>query len=73
MVFDGISKATVKRADGSTHELKNIKVRATEFDTLASMPAKLPEGTAFTFASALTLDGVEAGSQVDFDKPVIIS
>ncbi len=72
LVFDGISKATVKRADGSTHELKNIKVRATEFDTPASMPAKLPEGTAFTFASALTLDGVEAGSQVDFDKPVVI-
>jgi len=72
LVFDGISKATVKRADGSTHDLENIKVRATEFDTPASMPAKLPEGTAFTFASALTLDGVEAGSQVDFDKPVII-
>ncbi len=72
LVFDGVTKAIVKRPDGTSQELKNIKVCATEFDQPNTMPAKLPEGTAFTYASALTLEGVEAGSEITFDKPVII-
>lgn len=72
LVFDGVTKATIRRADGTTTELTDIKVRATEFDKPEAMPAKLPEGTAFTYCTALTVDGVEEGSDIEFDKPVAV-
>ena len=72
LVFDGVAKATITRVDGTTTELTDIKVRATEFDKPEAMPAKLPEGTAFTYCTALTVDGVEEGSTIEFDKPIVV-
>ena len=72
LVFNGVSKATVTKSDGSTRELKSFKVRATEFKTLQSMPKEMPSKSAFTYCSDLTIDGVSDDANVSFDKPVIM-
>ena len=73
LVFDGITEATVTAPDGSTQVLTGeIGVRASEFDQPDTMPAELPDNTAFTFATALTIDGVDSESEVTFDQPVIL-
>jgi len=72
LVFDGVSSATVKQKNGKIMKLTNLKVRATEYNTPESMPAKLPEGTAFTYCTALTVDGVDSESDITFDKPVTV-
>ena len=72
LVFNGVSKATVTKSDGSTRELKSFKVRATEFKTLQSMPKEMPSKSAFTYCSDLTIDGVSDDANVSFDKPVVM-
>ncbi|HIP21237.1 MAG TPA: DUF5011 domain-containing protein, partial [Sulfurimonas sp.] len=72
LVFDGVTKAIVTAKDGSTRELSNIAVRATEFKTPASMPSDLPTNSAYTYCSDLTVDGVLDDENVTFDAPVIM-
>jgi len=72
LVFDGITTATITQPDGVSKTLTDITVRATEFDTPESMPAKLPEGTAFTYCVALTIDEAPPSSTVEFDKNVVV-
>ena len=72
LVFDGVSRATVKASDGSVRILTDIAVRATEFKTPASMPSDLPKESAFTYCSDLQIDGVSDDENVTFDSPVVM-
>ncbi|MCP4638879.1 MAG: hypothetical protein GY851_00525, partial [bacterium] len=70
MVFKGDNRAYAVDARGETiGELGVFTVRATEFATLASMPAALPPASAYTYCVELRVDGVE---RVRFDKPVVV-
>jgi len=68
IVFTGDNKAYAK-VDGEEIQLSTIDVRATEFDTPNSMPAKLPPTSAYTYCSELAVDGAK---DVRFDKPVTV-
>lgn len=72
LLFDGVTKATVTAPDGSTRELTNLNVRATEFKTPESMPSDLPIETAYTYCSDLQVDGVSDNDEVSFDAPVVM-
>ena len=67
VVFTGDNRAWGKRADGSEVALASITVRATEFDTPESMPAKLPPASAYTYCTELSVDEAK---EVRFDRPV---
>jgi len=67
MVFTGDNRATITDANGNQSVMTTITTRATEFDTPASMPAKLPPTSAYTYCSELSVDGAKS---VKFDKPV---
>ena len=69
LVFSGDNRALVKDAQGNEQILPQITVRATEFPTPESMPAKLPPSSAFTYCAELTVDGADA---VRFEKPVVV-
>ena len=69
MVFSGDNRAYAKTESGEEIELTTITTRATEFETPASMPAKLPPNSAFTYCSELSVDGAK---NVRFDKPVAV-
>ncbi|EFL49690.1 YD repeat protein [Solidesulfovibrio fructosivorans JJ]] len=69
LVFTGDNKAFEVDASGNTlRELTEVNVSTTEFTTPASMPAKLPPTSAFTWCADMVVDGA---SRVRFDKPVI--
>ena len=72
LVFDGVSKATVTSPDGSVRQLTHIGVRATEFEVPESMPGDLPNQSAYTYCSDLTIDGVGDDENVTFDAPVVM-
>jgi RHS repeat-associated protein len=67
MVFSGDNRATITDANGQQVVRTSITTRATEFDTPASMPAKLPPTSAYTYCSELSVDGAKS---VKFYKPV---
>lgn len=68
MVFTGDNKAFLLDEKGNdVQELKSINVRATEYSTPESMPAKLPPNSAYTYCSELQVDGAE---RVRFAKPI---
>jgi RHS repeat-associated protein len=70
IVFKGDNQAYLTDKDGNpVQTLNTINVRATEYTTPDSMPAKLPPNSAYTFCSELTVDGAE---RVQFQKPVVI-
>jgi len=69
MVFTGDNRATITDANGRQTVKTAITTRATEFDTPASMPAKLPPTSAYTYCSELSVDGAK---NVNFDKPVTL-
>jgi RHS repeat-associated protein len=69
MVFPGDNRAWVKDVQGNEQEMTNITVRATEYPTPQSMPAKLPPTSAFTYCVELTVDGAKS---VRFEKPVVV-
>ncbi len=69
MVFTGDTQAWVKDDQGNEQPLTNITVRATEYPTPESMPAKLPPTSAFTYCAELSVDGAKS---VRFDKPVVV-
>ncbi|MBN2282420.1 MAG: hypothetical protein JXO48_00860 [Deltaproteobacteria bacterium] len=69
LVFTGDNRAILVGEDGKdAHELPAITVRATEFSTEGSMPAKLPPTSAYTYCVELSVDGA---ARVRFEKPVI--
>ena len=77
LMFSAGTTATMQLADGSTQPLTDLHVRASEF-TVGSlgpeaMPGSLPGTSAYTYASAFTIDeAVAAGAtSVTFSKPVI--
>jgi len=68
MVFTGDNQAFLLDEQGNdVQTLKNVIVRATEYATPESMPAKLPPNSAYTYCSELQVDGAE---RVRFAKPV---
>ena len=70
MVFKGDNRAySVDAAGNVIEELQTITTRATEYTTEASMPAKLPPTSAYTYCAELSVDAAE---RVRFDKPVIM-
>ena len=69
MVFHGDNQAFSVDEFGNETELTTITTRATEFETLESMPAKLPPNSAYTYCSELSVDGAV---KVRFEKPVIV-
>jgi RHS repeat-associated protein len=70
LVFSGDNHAYLMDDQGNdVHELATINVRATEYQTPESMPAKLPPNSAFTYCVELTVDGAK---NVRFSKPVPI-
>ncbi len=69
MVFSGDDRAWVEEAPGVKQFLDAITVRATEYPTPESMPAKLPPSSAFTYCTELTVDGA---ANVYFEKPVTV-
>jgi RHS repeat-associated protein len=72
LVFNGVNSATVTGKDGSTRQLTDFFVRATEYELPSSMPADLPQETAFTYCSELAIPGVGDDESVTFDSPVDI-
>ncbi|GAB6192614.1 NHL domain-containing protein [Desulfocastanea catecholica] len=69
MVFQGDNQAFVVDEQGNAvQKLTNFTVRATEYQTSASMPAKLPKTSAYTYCAELQIDGVD---RVRFSKPVV--
>jgi RHS repeat-associated protein len=77
LMFDKGTTATMVLPDGSTQALDSLHVRATEYTVgkngPASMPAKLPPSSGYTYAVDFSVDeAIQAGAtEVRFDKPVI--
>ena len=70
MVFTGDNRAWLVDENGKdVQQLATITTRATEFATPASMPAKLPPTSAYTYCAELSVDGAK---RVRFDKPVVV-
>lgn len=77
LLFSPGTTAKATRSDGSTLDLADVHVRATEFtvgeDGPAAMPGELPAMSAYTYAAEFSVDeAVAAGADtVTFSKPVI--
>ncbi len=82
LMFDKGTAATMHLPDGTTQQLTDLRVRATEFTVdpaggsdqgPAAMPGDLPATSAFTYAAEFSIDqAVRAGAtEVTFDKPVV--
>ena len=69
MVFSGDNRAWVTDAQGNEQVAPQVTVRATEFTTPESMPAKLPPTSAFTYCAELSVDGAK---NARFEKPVVV-
>ncbi len=69
MVLTGDNRAWVKDAQGNEQPMTNITVRATEYTTPESMPAKLPPTSAFTYCAELSVDNAQSAR---FDKPIVV-
>ncbi|MEN8246344.1 MAG: RHS repeat-associated core domain-containing protein [Thermodesulfobacteriota bacterium] len=68
LVLTGDNRAfSVDEHGNDIQELETITVRATEYTTLASMPAELPPNSAYTYCAEFSVDGAR---NVRFDKPV---
>ncbi len=78
LMFRQGTVATMVMPDGSTEEIGQLTVRATEFTVgengPASMPAELPAGTQYTYAIEFTADEAEAAGAltVEFDPPATL-
>ncbi|MDY6906537.1 MAG: RHS repeat-associated core domain-containing protein [Thermodesulfobacteriota bacterium] len=70
MVFTGDNTAyETDRYGNRIRALSSITTRVTEYATPASMPAKLPPTSAFTYCAEFEADGID---RVAFDKPVAV-
>ncbi|WP_341939657.1 Lcl domain-containing protein [Marinimicrobium sp. C2-29] len=72
VVFNGITSAVIRSADGSERPVEQFEFSATEFETPASMPGELPRETAFTWASDLHVDGAHYTDSVHFNGSVVM-
>jgi RHS repeat-associated protein len=72
IVFDGITSAKVKSADGYERDLNNFWFSATEYETPSSMPGPLPENSVFTYCSELNVEGTRYNDTVTFDGDVVM-
>ncbi|PSQ91899.1 MAG: hypothetical protein BRD57_03690, partial [Proteobacteria bacterium SW_6_67_9] len=80
LLFPSDTTAEITRADGSTEQLSQLDVRATEYtegaDGPEAMPGELPPASAYTYAVELSVNqmrerGVkQAGKGVRFSEPV---
>jgi len=69
LVFTGDNRAYETDTEGQVlGELTTITVRATEYPTPESMPARLPPSSAFTYCVELCVDGAE---RVRFEEPIV--
>ncbi len=71
VVFDGVTTATVTSVDGSQQTLTEFAMRATEYELPDSMPAELPNESAFTYCTELEVVGLRDDDTVVFDQPVV--
>lgn len=77
LLFPEGTRATMAMTDGSSQEILNLHVRATEFTVgpngPRAMPAPLPPTSGYTYAVEFSVDeAVAAGAtEVRFDRPVI--
>jgi len=70
VVFTGNNKAYLVNENGSNvKELSIVNVRATEYTTQKSMPAKLPANSAYTYCVELSVDGAK---RIKFKNNVIM-
>ncbi len=70
LVFAGDNRAYLADESGNPAlELETITVRATEYRSPESMPARLPPASAFTWCAEFSVDGAE---RVQFEKPVVV-
>ncbi len=70
MIFTGDNQAYIADKNGNTlGQLGSITVRASEYTTQDSMPAKLPPNSAYTYCTELGADSVQ---RIKFGKPVIV-
>ncbi|MBI9085486.1 MAG: hypothetical protein JEZ11_17955 [Desulfobacterales bacterium] len=70
MIFRGDNQAyLVDRGGNDIYSLDTIYVRASEYATQASMPAKLPPTSGYTYCTELGVDGLE---RVRFEKPAMM-
>ncbi|SFD53815.1 Ig-like domain-containing protein [Pseudoalteromonas denitrificans] len=72
LVFNDVTSATVWSKDGSSRQLSEFFVQATEYETPGSMPGNLPEESAFTYCSELQIPGVGDDENVVFNSPVVM-
>ncbi len=69
LVFSGDNQAFFVDAKGNDeHAVSTLTVRATEYHSQASMPAKLPPTSGFTYCADLAADGLQ---NVRFEKPLV--
>ena len=70
LVFTGDNQAYLVDENGyDVKNLHSITVRATEYSTPDSMPAKLPATSAFTYCTELAVDGA---ARVRFENPIVM-
>ena len=72
IVFDGITSAKVKSADGYERDLSSFWFSATEYETPSSMPGPLPTDSVFTYCSELNVEGTRYNDTVTFNKNVVM-
>jgi|GEM_PF-818862 len=72
VIFNGITSAVIRSADGSERPIEQFQFSATEFESPSSMPGELPRETAFTWASDLHVDGTHYTDSVHFDGDVVM-
>lgn len=72
LVFNDITQATITNSNGSSRTVDNFLVQATEYVTPASMPANLPDETAFTYCSEFQVPNVADNESISFSRPVVI-
>lgn len=74
LIFPAQVTANMELPDGTTQPLSTLTVRATEYTVGANgpqaMPAELPPNVAYTYCVEFSVDEIEAGVKIKFDKPV---
>ncbi len=72
LVFNNITSAKVKTADGDEYPIDSFVMSATEFETPESMPGDLPSTSAFTYCTKLKVNGINYNDSVVFDNDVVM-
>lgn len=72
LVFNNVTGATITDPIGNQRQVTELLVSATEFSTPQSMPASLPEESAFTYCAEFAAVGVNADESIEFDNDVVM-